>query len=166
MKKIKLSYLSILTLLFINILLTSCSKDENIVESQKIEPELYTNFNLIDGSSANLAKKDPGIKVTLSVGRKSKNCKKVGICKVKEITIEYLNSEPLEGMTFVSEQIDGQNYLILALTSDLDSDKFDTNFYIDEDVIDEESGLVIPVGTYNLDDTVGNYGGYKVLLKK
>jgi hypothetical protein len=35
---------------------------------------------------------------------------------------------------------------------------------VDTDIIDEESGIVIPKGIYNLDNTVGNYGGYKVLL--
>jgi hypothetical protein len=57
-------------------------------------------------------------------------------------------------MTFSAEEIDGQNFLILALTSVLDSNEFDSNLYVDEDIIDEESVIVIPNGTYNLNSTI------------
>jgi len=164
MKKIKLTYLSVLTLLFINLFLFSCSDRENIEMSQKKEPELFEDFNLIDGNNSDNAKEGPGVKVTLTIGRKSKNCRKIGICKVKEVTIIIKKSKDLENLTFNAKEINGQNYLILALTSKLNSLEFDTNFYVDTDIIDEESGIVVPKGIYNLDDTIGNYGGYKVLF--
>lgn len=167
MGKNKLTYLSILTLLLINTLFTSCSNEENTIETQKREPELFADFNLIDGNySKSTSKRNPGVKVTLTIGRKSRNCSRIGICKVKEVTIQLKNSKDLDDMTFTTKEIQGQNYLILALTSFLDSSKFDTNLYVDEDIIDEESGIIIPAATYEIDNYVGNYGGYKVLLNK
>ena len=188
MKKNKLNYLTIITLLFAFIF-SSCSSEENIEEIGTLEPELFTDFNIVDGSSSysTKAKADPGVKVTLSIGRKSKNCGGIGICKIKEITITLFqvpslpvdpigptpsltpalglkNSTESEENVFNVEEINGLNYLTLALTSTLDPIKFDTNFYVDEDVIDEESEITIPKGTYTLDNSIGNYGGYKVLL--
>jgi ABC-type oligopeptide transport system substrate-binding subunit len=82
MKKNKLTYLSVLTLLFINLFLFSCNDRENIEMSQKKEPELFKDFNLIDGNNSHNAKEEgPGVKVTLTIGRKSKKCRKIGICK-------------------------------------------------------------------------------------
>ncbi|WP_298767321.1 hypothetical protein [uncultured Polaribacter sp.] len=153
-----------------NLILFSCSEQENNDTLQKKEPELFKDFNLIDGSNFHLAKEDgdPKIKVkakvTLTIGRRSKGCRKIGICKVKEVAITVEASKSSNDLTFSTQEINGQNYVILALASELNSEDFDTNFYVDEDITDEESGIVVPKGIYNLDYTVGNYGGYKVLL--
>ncbi|MGK0329651.1 MAG: hypothetical protein ACJAXF_003150, partial [Polaribacter sp.] len=50
----------------------SCNDRENIEMSQKKEPELFKDFNLIDGNNSDNAKKELGVKVTLTIGRKSK----------------------------------------------------------------------------------------------
>ncbi len=164
MKKIKTYYLPILTILFINLLLVSCDNDETVTEIQANEPELFNDFNLVDGSSSDEVKTvDPGVSVTFTIGRKSRDCGGIGICKVTKVKVTLRTSSDYEGMTFNAEEIDGQYYVILAHTSTLSSE-FDSNFYVDEDIIDEESGIVIPANTYAFDSTVGDYGGYKVLL--
>lgn len=84
---------------------------------------------------------------------------------MKKVKITIKKSTDLDNLTFNVQEINGEKYLTLALTSALNSTEFDTNFYVDEDIIDEESGIVVPKGIYNLDNTVGNYGGYKVILK-
>jgi hypothetical protein len=165
MKKNRTIYLSIFSIIFINLIFLSCTNEENIEPIQKKEPELFKDFNLIDGSNIDYAKKDVGVEVTLSIGRKSKKCRKIGICKVEKVKITIKKSTDLDNLTFNVQEINGEKYLTLALTSALNSTEFDTNFYVDEDIIDEESGIVVPKGIYNLDNTVGNYGGYKVILK-
>jgi hypothetical protein len=84
MKKNRTIYLSIFSIIFINLIFLSCTNEENIEPIQKKEPELFKGFNLIDGSNIDYAKKDVGVEVTLSIGRKSKKCRKIGICKVEK----------------------------------------------------------------------------------
>jgi len=44
-------------------------------------------------------------------------------------------------------------------------DEFDSNIYIDEDLYDEDSGeLLLSEGIYAIDNTIGDFGGYKILL--
>jgi len=54
------------------------------------------------------------------------------------------------------------NYFELKLDAPL-GDEFDSNFYIDEELETDEYSLVL--GTYPLDASIGEFGGYRIPVR-
>ena len=168
MKKFKFNLLGLLVLFVTASAFIACNSDEeaiteNLQESNLVQPEFNKDFMLVDGTSYSTDKKDPKIKVTFTIGRKSRKCHGFGICKVKSVTITLKNTESRDD-TFAIEEINGIKYAVLKLTNNLDENRFDTNLYVDELISDEETDLSLPEGIYQLDATIGEFGGYRVLL--
>jgi hypothetical protein len=79
MKKVFLTF-GIITSL---ILSTSCSTDEAIETSKNAEIQTDTSYQKADGS----------VTTVWTIGRKSKNCNKLGICKLKKVKIKVESIE-------------------------------------------------------------------------
>jgi len=156
MKKIFLNLL--VAILFLG--LNSCSNEDN--SSSLKSPEYGKDVTLSPINKKESRLNDESKIIIVKLGRKSRNCVGFGFCKVcVACGTERVESEMLE--IPVHEDETGE-FVELHLDFELDNE-FDSNIYIDEDLYDEDSGeLLLSEGVYAIDNTLGEFGGYKILL--
>ncbi len=99
--------------------------------------------------------------ITITLGRESLHCHRWGVCDVNVLGYDVYKT----GQTIAIIQSPKENpYVIVELAEELDPRKFDTDFYVENDVISSEKEVTIVKGIYELDKSIGKFGGYKVLL--
>lgn len=156
MKKIFLNLL--IAILFIG--LNSCSKEDS--STSLIAPEYGKDVTLSPINNNQSRFGDESKIIIIKLGRKSRNCVGFGFCRVCAFCgTEKVNGDNLE--IPVNEDGNGE-FIELHLDFEL-GNEFDSNIYIDEDLYDEDSGeLLLSEGVYTIDNTLGDFGGYKILL--
>jgi hypothetical protein len=108
--------------------------------------------------------KGAGVGFLLDLGRASRKCRGFGVCDVVAFWIVIYKGAPANSNQLVAD-IKGEKggeYLLLELNTPLNSEIFDTNFYIDNDLTSKENQATITKGIYSLDPSIGNFGGYKI----
>lgn len=95
-----------------------------------------------------------------AIGRKSRDCSGFGICKLTTFGISVV-SKPNSNIAYAEADLE-QKMAILELASEFNGSKLDVILRIDEDIIDEEGLYKLKSGSYKLDMSVGQYGGYKI----
>jgi hypothetical protein len=127
-------------------------------QTTKVEPEYGTDITLSDYKV-----NGGGVGFLFDLGRASKRCRGFGICDVVAFWIViYKQVEPKNNQLSVGIKGEkGKEYIMLQLNNNLDPTKFDTNFYIDQDIITNKD-ITVKKGTYNIDKTIGAFGGYKI----
>lgn len=143
------------------------SCDNSNKKNSLIEPELFNDFTLIDASNQASfnTNRNVGVGTVWTIGRKSKNCHRLGICKLDKIIINVNKSQRvLEDNEVFSNIVfyNGSPFIISMLDRELDPTIYDTNLYIDEDLIDED--LLVNQAIIPLDNSIGSYGGYLIPL--
>lgn len=126
----------------------------------KIEPEYGKDVTISDYAKI----KGAGIGFLFDLGRASRRCRGFGICDVVAFWIVIYKGPPPTSNQVVVE-IKGEKddeYLMIQLNNALDSEKFDTNFYVDEDLSSPKNEATIKKGDYALDKSIGDFGGYKI----
>lgn len=129
------------------------------------------NFTDVQFASVSSTTSRIGISISLTFGRASKACAGFGICKADvNITLKQASS----GNTLPANKIEGYvvensngDYLRLDLASLIDTTKFDTAFYVDNDievVINGAKRYLAKGVYYPLFDSNKN-GSYYITLK-
>ncbi len=79
-----------------------------------------------------------------------------------KFSIKQKNNPKIEGneITTMLKNINNQYFIFLKLDNYLDPSVYDTNFYIDENITHEN--ITINNGIFVLDNTIGEFGGYKI----
>jgi len=129
-------------------------------QTDKSEPNYGSDVTV---STSNL-KKGIGVGFLIDIGRASRHCRGFGFCEVVLFWVDIYKGVPTSSNQIVVD-IKGEKedlYVLLVLDNELDSDKFDTNFYIDTDLISKNKEATIIKGAYFLDKSIGKYGGYKI----
>ena len=114
-------------------------------------------------SNSNLGK-SAGVGFLLDLGRSSRHCRGFGICDVVAFWIViYKGAPPTSNQVVVDVKGEkGNEFLLVELNNSLNPLDFDTNLYVDSDLKSIDNEAVIKRGTYKLDSTIGNFGGYKI----
>lgn len=150
----------------------SCNRVETDGIIEKQEPTLndvsFSNFSKITStqSAINLENtfinEENGLKITL--GRKSRNCFGFGICEIgfdsmimsDEIYSTYSTSQSNQPKL---PELKYNEFIFLD--KELDDNIFDTTLIIEEDIVVNNQYLV-KKGEYQLDKSIGKFGGYKL----
>ncbi len=158
-----------LSIVIFTFFVTSCSENQDsnidfLNSKSKKEPELNIDFTISGKTSEN---KLFGIGTTWTIGRRSLNCRRLGICKLESVTIIIKKSNNInngklnENNVFTElQKNNGEYFAIFELDNFLDSSIYDTNFYIDETI--NNGKIIVNQGIYELDETIGDFGGYKI----
>ena len=97
--------------------------------------------------------------ITITLGRESRHCHGWGACDIHVLGYDVYRA----GQTIAIIQSPKDNpYVIIELSEELDDTKFDTSFYIENDITTVDRSVTITKATYELDKSIGKYGGYKV----
>ena len=97
--------------------------------------------------------------ITITLGRESQHCHRWGVCDVHVLGFDVYKA----GQTIAIIQSPKENpYVIIELAEELDPKKFDTAFYVENDVVSGDGDVSVIKGTYELDESIGKFGGYKV----
>jgi hypothetical protein len=126
----------------------------------KAEPEYGTDVTI---SEYNKVAGGGGVGFLFEIGRASKYCRRVGICDVVAFWIViYKQVAPTGNQLSVGIKGEkGNEYITLQLNNHLDPTKFDTTFYVDQD-IKSNKDITIKKGAYEIDNSIGAFGGYKI----
>lgn len=161
-----------LVFVFTWILTLSCTEPENTVKQESLrQPELgeinfLQNTNFVESS-----KSETGKIVIIDIARKRHSpdpnvcgdCKcGLGICRAC-LFCERTN-ENSQKINILEEN--GIHFFELYLESPK-IQGVDYNFYVDDDIYaDDDSSFYIYKGIYTLDSSMGEHGGYKILVSK
>lgn len=55
--------------------------------------------------------------------------------------------------------------VLIELSESFDETKFDTNFYVDGNIMSKDGTITFVGGVYALDKSIGKFGGYKIAVK-
>lgn len=148
----------------------SCNRVETDEIIEKQEPKLndvsFSNFsklssskhsNFIDNDDNRFINEENGLVITL--GRKSGQCRGFGICEVKFEKIEKFSTSLNSPLSKSSSNLKHEE--IILLDKKLDDTIFDTTLTIEEDIIVNNQYLV-KKGEYQLNKSLGKFGGYKL----
>ncbi|MDO5616776.1 MAG: hypothetical protein Q4G16_11330 [Cruoricaptor ignavus] len=116
-----------------------------------------------------------GVGFEFSLGRQSRNCNGFGVCQLTAFWVEiYKTSTPLKSDSKFTGVITKNKLFtesgkssevgynaFLVLENKIDKSLFNTDFYIDKD-INVDNKYIVKEGVYLLDETLGDYGGYKL----
>lgn len=154
----------------------SCSKDNNSASQQEgLLTPVYgkdisfsfaqTNFNKVEEPTIQL------IDVVLDIGRKSRDCRGIGVCKFRVCVPKCMSAIDLNKQNVISGKLklplnnknsSTKKTMKIYLNNSLDS-SFDSNFYIDSDMVYDN--FILSKGVYKLDPSLGEYGGYEIPLE-
>ncbi len=143
------------------------SKDISFVNYTKILNNEVLNIKVPSGGSV-------GFEFTL--GRKSRNCHGFGICELTAFWVEIYKGGQSENPAdskftglIIEEEASSESKTaakaLLVLDNDIDENTYDTTFYVDEDVY-LGTDYIIMKGEYQLDNSIGNFGGYSIPVQK
>ncbi|WP_068595712.1 hypothetical protein [Vaginella massiliensis] len=106
--------------------------------------------------------KGGGVTFVFDIGRRSSpTCKGFGICRLAAFGI-WIVVQPKANQAIGIDKQSSLKFITIELESPIDPAEFDTRFYVDEEIIDDNGNYKIKAGVYNLDSTIGLYGGYKL----
>lgn len=156
----------------------SCSNDSN-VEKTLIEPESSVILNPQFANYSVQNRGEGGVSViVVDIGRKSKDCKKIGVCRfclfcdpnpqpTDEELAEVID-EAIDDAQNQAQRLPHDSHLVFKLKEYLDPNVYDTNFYVDEDIYaDDDNNSYLPASSYPLELNIGDFGGYRVpIIKK
>ena len=147
-----------LFLLFI-LVAYSCSEEP----ANDLKTPQYGKDITLTAINKNSAKKDDESKIIIvKLGRTSKKCVGFGFCRVCVICGDAKLDENIIHVPV--NQDDNEEFIELHLDNEL-GEEFDSNLYVDEDLIDNETGdLIISENIYELDSSLGLFGGYRIDL--
>lgn len=103
--------------------------------------------------------------IVIDLGRPSKGCKGFGVCEITiGITIyDYTNhKKPNQAYALWIEE-NNNEFAKLELAEPIASN-LSTELIVENDVVDPTGEYYIPSGSYNLDSSIGTYGGYLLPL--
>ncbi|MFD2698482.1 hypothetical protein ACFSQ0_10800 [Mesonia sediminis] len=111
--------------------------------------------------------------VVVEIGKKSKDCKKIGVCRfcmfceanpgLPDEKVAEIVDEAIENAQNQAQGLPHDSHLIFKLNEPLDSNIYDTNFYIDEDLYaEDDTSFYLPASSYPLELNIGEFGGYRV----
>lgn len=104
-----------------------------------------------------------GFEIVIDLGRPSRGCRGFGVC---ELTI---------GITIISHRLNSNQVAALKVQSnnkefaqlELDAPIIgSSDLIVENDVIDYNSNIYIPAGTYSLNSSIGSFGGYLLPLQQ
>lgn len=152
---------NLLILIFASLfILSSCEDQDGMVMMQtELKAPSYGDDFTITGVS------DGSVRaiIVLTIGRKSTGCRNLGVCRLcffcpsDSETQDYQNKVS----TPVNLDANGNRYIELHLNNTM-ANSLDTNLYIDENLLDENGNIVINSGVYPINNSLGEYGGYKI----
>ena len=171
---------SILLFLFIGITITSCEKDETT--KQIDENQISKNLTFID---INSRLESYGLKEGVIIvqwnewGRKKKDCDGWGLCNAEwfpapeEKSSGLISTNPNGGSSILEYNPSTDQYYIDILLAAALPDIYtidDVTLIVDEEIellnINTviSRNLSIPIGDYTLNNSLGNFGGYRIYL--
>lgn len=115
-----------------------------------------------------------GVGFAFAIGRGSKGCQGFGICRLVAVWIVIVwndkdSSEyPFTGLITTNNEDESKYSAYVTLKQSIDDTQYDTTFYVDEDiqVNSDQGNYIIKAGVYQLDKSLGNYGGYALDVQK
>ena len=130
-------------------------------QTTRTEPEYGSDVKI----SNSVVGKTAEIGFLIDIGRASKHCRRFGFCDVVLFWIVIYKGAPANANQIVLDikGESGNQYLLIELNDRLDPNKFDTNFYVDNNLTSKNNEATIIKGIYKLDSLIGKYGGYKFL---
>jgi hypothetical protein len=154
---------TLIALAFISI---GCNNQNDLLENSP-KKELSENF-ILKKQSSNEKVDGAGIDITITLGRVSRNCHGFGICELT-IGIVIIGEPkppklPREIPAEIEQDVNGKYFSKIELNQNVDSNIYDTNFYIEEDlaISYENKTYIIKKGIYELNSNIGKFGGYKL----
>lgn len=132
---------------------------EGNAQLTKPEPVYGTDVTI-----AEFNKVGGGVGFLFEIGRASRGCRGWGICDVIAFWIVIYKGAPVTQTQAISyvEGIKGNEHIIIKINNKLDENKFDSNFYLDKDLLSTDRKATIKKGIYKLDNSIGSFGGYKI----
>lgn len=110
-----------------------------------------------------------GVSIKWVVGRTSRDCASFGVCKGStiEINLPFGDIDISFERQGVLVEKDGNKYFKFDLAAPIDPKQFDTNLYVDGDMVLEAKDTKITVvsGTYKPDFSTNRNGTYYVLTR-
>lgn len=155
----------------------SCSNDSN-TDQNLIEPESSVILNPLFGNNSIQNRGEGGVSVVVvDIGRKSKDCKKIGVCRFclfcapnpqpTDEEVAGLIDEAIDNTQNQAQRLPHDSHLVFKLKEYLDPNVYDTNFYVDEDIYaDDDIDSYLPASSYPLELNIGDFGGYRVPIVK
>ena len=153
--------------------------DNKTITTETEKDEIINTLKFIDVNDriASVDDRFSIIIVAWDWGRESKNCHKCGFCNVEWFPdFKSYNSSNMEMASILEHDEDTNSYYVDALLSEPlpeDIDPADLTGTIDfdlplvnaegEDVI--QGGLIFEHGIFEFDETLGDFGGYRIFLK-
>lgn len=156
--------LSILALIVILFLLPlSCTETDNEYSNREPSAGESVFFNR---EITNESNRGGGVTFVFDIGRKSKDCKGLGICKLAAFGVWIVTKENQAVADIIKDTpIPEKYYAFLELEQPFDS-AYDSTLFVEDEIIDEDGEYKVVQGVYNLDLTIGLYGGYKIDIEK
>lgn len=155
----------------------ACTDNSN-TDQNLIEPESSVILNPLFGNNSIQNRGEGGVSVVVvDIGRKSKDCKKIGVCRFclfctpnpqpTDEELAELVDEAIEGAQNQAQRLPHGSHLVFKLKEYLDPNVYDTNFYVDEDIdADDDNDSYLPASSYPLELNIGDFGGYRVPIVK
>ena len=141
--------------LFLTCVITLFTILGSFAQSKLIEPvigkDIFLESNSINGSSK--------LPIFVDLGRSSRRCRGFGIClrKPKRLSFDIVST--------IDDSDSSRPFFYIYLAAKIDATIFDTNLYVDEDLKCTDDNLIISRDIYQLDNSIGKFGGYKIILK-
>ncbi|WP_292008543.1 hypothetical protein [Chryseobacterium sp.] len=165
------------TLLLVGILtLSSCSGNEDSETPVALSSQNVSSSGAKTGTLGNTTSKaidGGGVGFAFDLGRASKGCMGFGVCRLAAFWITIIWNKdatranyPYTGLIRESYSDPSKYAAYIELNNTMDPNQYDTSlFYVDED-IDVNNKYVIKAGVYQLDNSIGDYGGYELSVTK
>jgi|GEM_PF-6502143 hypothetical protein len=156
----------LVTLSFISTSFLSCDKDDsNNIQSDKSE---NMNFNQISNavSNSNATNKYYIFYAEFDWGRDSKDCESWGICNYYDCWFCDVPSANTATIVINDDNKKGDFIIKLDPSVNIQNEAIinKKELYVDNDIITKLTTL--HKGVYQFDNTIGNYGGYKLNITK
>jgi len=154
--------------------LNSCNTDN---QTGLLDPIYGKDFTLSSPSNNVSGKSESQnfigiIDIIINIHRPKRNCTAgLGICEIRICIPECASQKmdngsveiKLKSSALANKGTSLGDFFELELDNVL-VPEFDTTFYLDEDMVD--NGFLIPKGTYDIDYSIGKFGGYKIPIIK
>lgn len=137
-------------------LITLFALTSSFAQSKLLEPVVGKDIFLESNSTGANSK----LPIFIDLGRASKRCKGFGLClrKPKRLSAGDIVSN-------IDDSELSKPFFNIYLAAAIDGSVFDTNLYIDEDLKCTDDNYIIGRDIYQLDKSIGKFGGYKINLK-
>ncbi|WP_419868202.1 hypothetical protein [Chryseobacterium sp. CT-SW4] len=155
---------------------TSCNgNDDSEIQKTQLSAQNVPSLGSRTGNLGTATSKaidGGGVGFAFDLGRASRNCFGFGVCRLAAFWITIIWTKDATRANYPYTGLIRENYddptkyaAYIELNNAMDPNQFDTSFYVDQD-IDVNNEYVIKAGVYQLDNSIGEYGGYELEVTK